>query len=444
MALMSPDRRLGSALLLLLGGLAGGFAAPDSVLAAAQHKAISGLEAAELLMQAGRLEEAKRVLAVLEKAAPGDAQVQFLVGMIAVQERDYSRAIARFRRILVGQPGLARVRLELARAFYLAKDYDNAERQFRFARAGDLSEAVKARIDIYLAAIRQARTLTYSGSLAVVPDTNINAGPSLSSVTLYGLPFQLAPGARASSGVGFAADGSFDWSPHPGNTLRFRLGGQLDTLDYPNHQFDDTSLGGYAGPRLLFKRLDISLLATMFQRWYGDRPYNTGVGVSIPVLYTLTPRLGLTGSLSALSMRYDMPPGQNGLARSASLGLVSTLNTATQASLVASVTRQDAAVNAYAYTARQVQFTGSRDLPWGFTVAISPAYMTLHYDGGLAAFGQPRRDTQWRIGTTLLNRRIDLSGFTPRVSYTHTDNRSDLAFYAYHRDQWMIGLTRAF
>ena len=395
-------------------------------------------------MQTGRLDDAKRVLGTLERTAPKNVQVQFLAGLIALQEQNYAQAITRFRRILSEHPDLARVRLELARAFYLAKKYDNAERQFRFARAGNLSVAVKARIDTYLAAIRQARTLTYSGSLAIVPDTNINAGPSLSSVTLYGLLFQLAPGARASSGVGIAANGSFDWSPHPENMLRFRLGGQLDTLDYPNHEFDDTSLGGYAGPRLLFGRLDVSLLATMFQRWYGDRPYNTGVGVSVPVLYSLTPRLGVTASLSVLSMRYVAPPGQDGLARSASLGLVSTLDTSSQASLVASVTRQDAALTAYAYTARQLQLTYLRDLPAGFTASVSPAYLTLDYDGGLVAFGQARRDTQWRLGVTVLNRRIDLSGFTPRLSYTHTDNRSDLAFYAYHRDQWMVGLTRAF
>ena len=76
------------------------------------------------------------MLAELERANPRDDEVQFLLGMIAMEEKAYGQAIRRFRRILARRPGAVRVRLELGRAFYLAKDFDNAERQFRLARAG--------------------------------------------------------------------------------------------------------------------------------------------------------------------------------------------------------------------------------------------------------------------------------------------------------------------
>ena len=50
-----------------------------------------------------------------------------------------------------------RVRLELARAFFLKGDYDNADRQFRFARAGDIDDKVKANVDRFLTAINRLR-----------------------------------------------------------------------------------------------------------------------------------------------------------------------------------------------------------------------------------------------------------------------------------------------
>ena len=111
------------------------FKAPPPAKPAPRTRTVTAVEAAELLIQGGRYAEARRVLDVLEKANPTDSQVQFLLAMVEVQAKQYPAAIRRFRRILIREPGVMRVRLELARAFFLEKDYDNAERQFRFARA---------------------------------------------------------------------------------------------------------------------------------------------------------------------------------------------------------------------------------------------------------------------------------------------------------------------
>ena len=68
--------------------------------------------------------------------------------MIAVQEKDYATAVHYLRAILVREPKALRVRLELARTFYLQHDYDNAERQFRLARASEPPTAVKLNVSI--------------------------------------------------------------------------------------------------------------------------------------------------------------------------------------------------------------------------------------------------------------------------------------------------------
>src|SRR3981081_606392 len=104
-------------------------------------------EAAAVLVEAGQLDDAKRVLAHVLETNPNDDEAHFLRGMIAVADKRYDDAIADFRFILAAEPNRERVRLELARAFFLATDYENAERNFRFARAGDLSPEVKANID---------------------------------------------------------------------------------------------------------------------------------------------------------------------------------------------------------------------------------------------------------------------------------------------------------
>jgi outer membrane protein len=62
----------------------------------------------------------------------------------------------------------------------------------------------------------------------------------------------------------------------------------------------------------------------------------------------------------------------------------------------------------------------------------------------LAAFGVARADHQWTMQLALLNRRIDIAGFTPRLTYAYTRNASNIALYSYDRNRLEVGLTRTF
>jgi tetratricopeptide (TPR) repeat protein len=114
---------------------------------APMQQQISLTAAAALLIQANRIDDAERTLALALQQNPNDNEAIFLRGMIAVARKNYDAAIEDFRRILAAEPNRERVRLELARAFFLQSDYENAERNFRFARAGDLPDDAKANID---------------------------------------------------------------------------------------------------------------------------------------------------------------------------------------------------------------------------------------------------------------------------------------------------------
>ena len=72
----------------------------------------------------GKLEQVKKIVALLRKADPENIQVLFLEGQLALQSGNYTEAVRVFRQILTKNPGLPRVRLELARALYFARDYD--------------------------------------------------------------------------------------------------------------------------------------------------------------------------------------------------------------------------------------------------------------------------------------------------------------------------------
>ncbi len=226
--------------------------AQDAQKPAAKTITLSATQAAQLLIAGNHLDEAKKLLERELAARPDDSENQFLLAAIAMAQKDYDTAISLFRRILVREPDAERVRLELARAFFLKGDYDNADRQFRFARAGDIDDAVKANIDHFLAAINRLREWTVNFSLALAPDTNENAATSASQVSIYGLPFTLDKSARRQSGIGVAGDIGGEWSPLLFDDMKARIGGELSRTQYSGSQFNDMTLSGYAGPQLLF------------------------------------------------------------------------------------------------------------------------------------------------------------------------------------------------
>jgi tetratricopeptide (TPR) repeat protein len=409
-----------------------------------QAVAITDVQAAQLLISNNRLDEARLLLDRALVARPDDSELLFLRATVAVTQKDYDTAISLYRRILVREPDAERVRLELARAFFLKADYDNADRQFRFARAGDIDDAVKANIDHFLDAINRLREWTVNFSLALAPDTNQNAATSAAQVNVFGLPFALDPNARKQSGIGVAGDIGGEWSPLLSDNLKARIGGDLTRTDYSGGQFDDMTLSGYAGPQFLFNNWDLSLLGTGFQRWYANQDYLSGFGGKVAADYGITSNLLISAALGGQETTDDFIPDQSGPLYSTQLTGTYVLSPSSLFQLQLGFNRQDAQIAAYSYSG--VWFGGgySQDLPFGFSAGFQPTYFITRYDDELTGFGVTRADNTMMLALTLLNRRFDYHGFTPRFSYVFTEQHSNIPLYSFTRNQFQIGLTSLF
>src|SRR5262249_3619811 len=139
--------------------------------------------------------------------------LDFLQGTLANAKGDYATAIKHFRAVLGRDGTLNRVRLDLAKAYFLKGDDAAAEHHFRAAMAQGVPPEVQHNISQYLDQIRRRKRLDVTVRAALAPDTNVNAATTAENVTLYGLPFELDPAARKRSGIGFAGglSGSYQW-----------------------------------------------------------------------------------------------------------------------------------------------------------------------------------------------------------------------------------------
>jgi tetratricopeptide (TPR) repeat protein len=412
--------------------------------AEAQTITLTDIQAAQLLIANNRLEDAKALLTHDLAAKPDDSEVQFLLAAIATAQKDYDTAISLYRAILVREPDAERVRLELARVFFLKQDYDNADRQFRFARAGDIPDAVKANIDTFLSAINRQREWTYNFALALAPDTNQNAATAASQISIFGLPFALDPNARRHSGVGIAGDIGGEWSPLLDDNIKGRFGADLTRTEYGGGNFDDMTLSGYAGPQFLFSNWDASILATAFQRWYGNAPYVSGVGGKLALDYGIRSDLVIGAALGGQAVTDAVTPDQTGPLWTAQVQGTYVLSPSTLFQGLVGFNRQDAENPSFSYSAVWFGAGYQQDLPYGFSAGFTPSYTITRYDRALPAFGATRADNTLMLSFSVLNRRFDYHGFTPRFSYVFTQQDSNIALYSYTRNQFQIGVTSLF
>ncbi len=410
----------------------------------AEPVAVSAVDAARFLVENGHPDEAIQILDAVLADDPQDTEAQFLRGMAAVSQQDYDKAIRVFRAILAREPSAERVRLELARAFFLNADYNNAERQFRFARAGDVPQAVKHNIDIYLAAINRLREWSIAFSFGFAPDTNRNAATSAEQVDIFGLPFLLDQKARSQSGIGVMGEVSAEWSPLLAENTKLRMGSSTSRTEYGGGDFDDMTLAGYAGPQFLFDNWDMSLLGTAFRRWYGNEPFVAGVGGKAIVDHGITSDLLLQFSAGGQSLTNDASPDQSGALYSIALQGYYALSPSSLAQARVGFNRQEARGASYAYSNIWFGLGYQRDLPAGFIAGVNPSYYVTRYDAALAAFGTRRTDDTLILEVSLLNPRIDYGGFTPRLSYVFTSQRSNIPLFSYERNQIRIALTDVF
>ena len=147
----------------------------------------AGMKEARTLVKTGRFDEALAILRPLARGRAVKAEILFHVGLAAIgaaQKRDVpekrrdallDEAIAAFHTMLIKRPELVRVRLELARAFFLKGEDRLARRHFEQVLAGKPPAAVALNVNRFLNIMRARKRWSLRLGMALAPDSNISA-----------------------------------------------------------------------------------------------------------------------------------------------------------------------------------------------------------------------------------------------------------------------------
>ena len=403
-----------------------------------------------------------------QEAQPGDdgdrIGILFHIGIRALEEAEqadgdqahqvlYNRAIAAFRRILVNRPGLVRVRLELARAFFLKGQDRLAQRHFELVLAGGVPRVVATNIQRFLKIMRARRRWSGYFGGAIAPDSNLNAASESEIIyidTAFGrLPFQREGDFGAQSGLGVSVWGGGEYQQPLSRRLRLRVGADMAQREYSGSDFDQTFLSAYSGPRwLVGPATEFSLLGTAQRQWLGGRPYVDETGVRLELDRLLLPRLWARGTAAYRERDHRHRDFLDGPLTSFTLTFAWTPAPVLRVNMTVGFDRDHAASEHWRGFGRWMRAGTSLALPLGFTLGTSGQVRRTFYEGSgrvhLTLDGRRRRDRTLTFSVSILNRAFTLFGFSPQLALIHEARRTNAQAQDYERNRAELRFVRQF
>jgi tetratricopeptide (TPR) repeat protein len=399
------------------------------------------LDQARKLLEAKRPGEAYDLLRPLEAKRAGEIEYDYLLGIAALDAGDAQAAIFALERVLAVNPNYLQARAEIARAYFVLGEKENARREFRTVRSMNPPDAARQTIDRYLSALEpQTRRFRAYLEAAAGYDTNVNSATSRSTIAIPafgGAIGQLDAAAQAQSawfgglGAGASIDHALsnEWSALAAGTYAGKFNSSYD-------QFDTGTLDGSVGARWARGANQLVGLVQGQMFWLDNDRYRTLLGGTVQWLHNLSPTQQITvfGQYSAL--RYPQPSQSPQDANRAIGGMAYSQAFAGRYSPVAYVSgyggdeRTTESIFKYlGYTPFGVRVGGQASLAPQAIMFGSAAYERRDYNGVNPTFLVTREDNQYDFRVGLAYTFVPQWTLTPQVAYTKNNSNIELNEY---------------
>ena len=109
------------------------------------------LQEAKKSFEAKEFDKAYGFFDTLSSEMPTSAEVQFYLGLSAMELQKYDEALAAFDRVLMLDPNPTRTKLEIARVYYISGQYEQASVEVKSILTENLPFDVKNNVDAFKA-----------------------------------------------------------------------------------------------------------------------------------------------------------------------------------------------------------------------------------------------------------------------------------------------------
>lgn len=399
--------------------------------------------------------------------SPEEIQGRFDTALDALNAERVYTARRLLKALLADYPTLHRARLELARAEYLARDFDAAEEEIQqVLEDPEVPPSVRTTLLAFQAQIRDdkqtfAQRHGWSGQVysGVMYDSNVNFGPQRELVDIGGILLQVDPlSQEASDGAG-VIDAGLLHTYNPGKTFRsgentgFFLWQTQGNAYYRAYlDENDYNLGVLTlrtGPSWVVPdEWSASIAVQGDQIWLGgdDLAFFTSINPSYSRQIDEVTDITVSASYTDRDYQRDIDQGRDGdqyrgavavsrLYREGKLGIQTGL----------AYTDLDAEDDRFSYDGPDV-FVGAAYEAWERgSVYGRIGYRRFEFDAPEPLFPDARDDDEWRLIAGFRHELVDvLAGWVVLGEWIWTDNSSNNPLFDYDRHQGSLGLQKSF
>jgi tetratricopeptide (TPR) repeat protein len=183
---------------------------------AAPASAPSPTETLRRLVESGQFEQAYSLGSTIQLEYEGLPNFDFYFGLSALETGHYQDAAFALERAAITRPDQSRIRLELARAFFLTNDFAAARTQFQSVLDESPPQAVRDNIQAYLTRMDELETAkadewTFFVETASGYDDNVNSATGVGSIDTPFGNFSLTDDGQAQDDQYLTVSGAVAW-----------------------------------------------------------------------------------------------------------------------------------------------------------------------------------------------------------------------------------------
>ncbi len=372
---------------------------------------------------------------------------RFRLGLSLVAADRPREAAKVFSDILARDPNLDRVRLELARAWFLSEQWGKARSEFLSVLSGRLPEPVRDNVLGFLRAIDARRGVDWDVDFALVRLGNTRRYES-DTIMVNGLPFTLnGRDGETALGLRYRLGGVVKQG-FPGlsgsNVQALGFGGfSLSGEEGPGSRFDDLTVRGEAGIRFVWPRATLSFSPSVSRQFLAGTATEDRLGFQAEA--RIRSRQGAAYAIRVGWQDIDHLRSDGRDGHVATLGLSGTWSLTPRASLGLSLSLVDReAAISLADNHRLARLTASGTFGVGRGITLRPSLYFEHKKvdkSGPAAADE----TGTGVSLTIETSRLVLgNGFTPYATLSASQVKSDIKAFSWRTHSVALGLERRF
>ncbi len=388
----------------------------------------------------------------LNLSTPQQIESKFLKGLQLLEAGQPREAVFLFRQILAHDPNLPRVRLELARAYFVMRSWREARAEFVSVLSGGIPPEVRQTVLRFINTIDARRGFDWNAAFgfSLSPESGRRYKTDTVILDFFGieLPFEVDRPESDVFGVNFNGSAElrqklFDLG---GSTAVVGfITGSADVFEAEGSASDDYIFGASAGSRFIWPQTT-AVVAThaslrhQYGEIYGDR-----MGINGAIQFRSETGFSPLASASYTNVNIRDSDARDGVSYSFRTGFSKSVLGSANIGAFVTFERFAAQEDYESYDAVDLSLFGRADIGAGFGVTVSPTIKYIRYNAKTPFFINVRKEKQFGIDIDIVKNDLFLfDWFSPFIKTGYTYNDSSIDIYTYKEYRFMIGIKNAF